>query len=83
MAAKHCLGPAGHSPEQDFHQAMLPEQVALATWPPQATLAPVVLRPVAPGHLRVAVKRSLRLAGHSPERDFHQAILPEEVALAT
>lgn len=50
-------------------------------WLPQATIARAALRPVAREHLRVP-KHCLALARHSLARDFPQAILPEQVALA-
>lgn len=51
-------------------------------WPPQATVALAALRPVALERLRAAAKHCLALARHSLARDFHQAILPEQVAPA-
>src|SRR5437868_11273787 len=68
---------------RDFHQATIPpEQVALATRPLQATVVWAALRPAVREHLQPVVKHSLGVTTHSPARDFHQAILPEQVALA-
>ena len=79
---KHSLGVTTHSPARDFHQAIPPEQIALATRPLQATVAWAALRPAVREHLQPVVKHSLGVTTHSPARDFHQAILPEQVALA-
>ena len=70
-----------HSPPRDSRQAIPPEQIALATRPLQATVAWAALCQVVREHLRVP-KHCLALARHSLARDFHQAILPEQVALA-
>jgi hypothetical protein len=81
-AAKDSLGLARHSLARDFHQAIPPEQVALATRPLQARVARAALRPVVREHLRLAAKHCLGLARHSAARAFHQAILPEQAGLA-
>src|SRR5438067_12595881 len=80
---KHSLGLTTHSPMRDFHQAIPPEQIALATRPLQATAAWAALRPAVREHLQPVVKHSLGVTTHSPARDFHQAIPPEQIALAT
>ena len=68
-----------YSSPLDFHRAILRELIAMATWLLQAVAA---LRPLALGRLQVAAKHYLGLARHSPAREFHQAIPPEQVARA-